>query len=71
MEGSFGPMDPRMPPPDDLTGLEHPYKRYEGSPQWQTLNEAVDALVKNGDLRETTNRVYIVGYLCQALASMK
>jgi hypothetical protein len=71
MEGNFGPMDPKTPQRDDKTGIQHPYKRYEGSPQWQILNEALDALVKNGDVQETTNRVYVVGYLCQALASIE
>jgi hypothetical protein len=71
MEGNFGPMDPKTPQRHDNTGIQHPYKRYEASPQWQILNEALDALVENGDLQETTNRVYVVGYLCQALARIE
>jgi hypothetical protein len=60
-----------MPQHDNEAEINHPYKAHEGTPQWQVLNEALDALVKNGDIKETTNRVYIVGYLCQALASIQ
>ena len=70
MDERFGQMDPKMPPQDDNAELRHAYQTYEGSPHWRSLNAALSALVENGDLQETTNRVYIVGYLCQALAGI-
>jgi hypothetical protein len=48
--------------------IEHPYKKHEGTPNWALLSRAIDDLVANGDLEEKTNRVYVVGYLCQALS---
>jgi len=47
----------------------HPYQKYVPTKLWKVLDRAVDDLVKNRDIVETTNRVYIVGYLCKAVAS--
>lgn len=69
MEGNFGPMDRKMRPQDDNAKIQHAYKKYENTPQWHVVNDAIDALVKNGDIQETTNRVYIVGFLCKMLAA--
>ena len=49
-------------------GLKHPYVQFVDTDAWSILNAALDELVKNGDLVEQTNRDYIVGYLCKALA---
>jgi len=45
----------------------HPYSQYERLSAWKVIEKELDALVKNGDLRETTARPYIVGSLCKAL----
>ncbi len=46
---------------------KHPYEKYESSPIWKTLHSAIGDLVENGDVKETTRREYIVGYLCKQL----
>lgn len=45
----------------------HPYKQYEDGPVWRVLEKGIKALVKNGDLKETTARSHVVGYLAQLL----
>lgn len=50
------------------SSIQHPYKEFEGTARWRLVNRAIDALVKNGDLEEKTNRVYIVGYICHMLS---
>lgn len=47
--------------------MAHPYEKYESTPAWRVIDEAMSALVKNRDLHETTARQYIVGYLCKQL----
>lgn len=34
---------------------------------WKIVDEAINDLVKNRDLIETTRRDYIVGYICEKL----
>jgi hypothetical protein len=50
---------------------QHPYKKFEGSVLWRTVEKQIGALVKNGDLKELTAREYIVGSICRALAGSK
>ena len=45
----------------------HPYAEFEETGLWNALNEGIGRLVENQDLKETTPRVYIVGYLCEVL----
>jgi hypothetical protein len=45
----------------------HPYTNYESQELWRKLDEAIQALVTNGDLVEQTDHNYIVGYLCKVL----
>ena len=47
----------------------HPYREFEGTTLWNRVNKAVSALVKNGDIKETTRREYIVGYVCKAIGT--
>lgn len=44
-----------------------PYEYLRHSPYWATLEEGIEELVKNGDLRELTERDYVVGYLVKCL----
>jgi hypothetical protein len=46
---------------------KHPYIQYEALAVWGVISRAVDELVDNQDLQETTARQYIVGSLCKAL----
>jgi hypothetical protein len=52
--------------PDNIS-MSHPYTRFESDPLWPLLEQAIADLAANRDLQETTDRAYIVGYLCQVL----
>lgn len=52
-----------------MSNDEHPYKKFEGTENWEIVERAVNNLVSNGDLIEQTARTYIVGYICESLAS--
>ena len=45
----------------------HPYKRFEGTSLWRSVEKQIAALVNNGDLKELTAREYVVGSICQAI----
>ena len=47
---------------------QHPYVQFEGTSVWSALDAALTALVQNGDVIEQTDRRYILGSLCKALA---
>ena len=47
---------------------KRPYVEYEGSKEWRILDAEMTKLVRNNDLIEQTDRRYIVGALCKALA---
>jgi len=44
-----------------------PYETQKGTPVWRIVDNAINDLVKNKDLVETTHRDYIVGYICEKL----
>jgi hypothetical protein len=46
----------------------HPYEQFESTNAWRVIDAALSSLVEHGDLKETTARRYIVGFLCQALS---
>lgn len=47
--------------------MNHPYKKYMALKAWSVIDKEIDSLVNNGDLKEETQRAYIVGSLCHAL----
>jgi hypothetical protein len=47
---------------------QHPYIEFEGTKAWKVLDAELSTLVGNGDVIEQTDRRYIVGSLCKALA---
>ena len=47
---------------------DYPYKLFETKKIWKIVNKAIDDLVKNQDIKETTHRRYIVGYICKLLS---
>lgn len=51
-----------------VAGSNRVYERYENDDAWMVLNDAVAALVQNGDIKESTTRHHIVGFLCKCLA---
>ncbi len=44
---------------------EFPYIEFESTELWSVINQAIEDLVENTDIIETTDRKYIVGYLCK------
>ena len=47
--------------------MSHPYHELEAMPAWKIVDEAISALVANQDIKEATDRCYIVGYLIKCL----
>lgn len=45
----------------------HPYKEFEKTELWKAVNKGIRDLVENQDLKEITQREYVVGYLCKVL----
>lgn len=48
-----------------------PYDMYRSSALWKPLEQGIADLVENQDIQETTDRYYIVGYLCKILSRQK
>jgi hypothetical protein len=48
-----------------------PYEAFRGTPAWETIDKAINDLVENGDIVETTRRDYIVGCICEKLQNEK
>ena len=44
-----------------------PYGKFEALAAWNIVNDALEKLVQNGDLTETTDRRYIAGYILNKL----
>jgi hypothetical protein len=49
----------------------HPYKEFQNTRLWKVLDEGIRHLAENKDLKESTAREYIVGYLCKLLMGCK
>jgi hypothetical protein len=50
---------------------EFPYKKFQATEAWSVVDDAVEQLVKNKDLVETTARRYIVGFILKQLDDSK
>ena len=44
-----------------------PYERFRGTQLWNDLTKAVNDLAENQDIKELTQRDYIIGYLCKCI----
>ncbi len=49
----------------------HPYGEFEGTRLWKTIEKGVRDLVRNKDIKEMTQREYVVGYLCKLLSQQE
>jgi hypothetical protein len=49
----------------------HPYFEFKGSKLWKSISAAVADLEKNQDLKTTTDRNYVIGFLCKRLVDQK
>jgi hypothetical protein len=45
----------------------HPYEKLQSMPIWNLVDQAIAALLKNGDIELTTGREYVVGYICKTV----
>jgi len=48
--------------------LEHPYRKFENTPLWKVVEEAISDLKENRDIEVTTRLEYVIGYICERLA---
>lgn len=48
-----------------------PYDKYKNTKNWQTLEKAINSLMKNKDIKIITSQDYVVGYICQVLSLTK
>jgi len=49
--------------------LKHPYTKYQKTEIWELINNALDDLINNQDIKLTTKKDYVVGYICQSIDS--
>ncbi|WP_169744136.1 hypothetical protein [Paenibacillus wynnii] len=48
--------------------MNHPYKSFESTVLWSSIEKGIRDLIDNNDLELNTPIEYVVGYLCEALA---
>ena len=41
------------------------YKQFEGTELWNAVSQCLDDLVENQDIYLTTQKEYVVGYICK------
>ena len=51
--------------------MSHPYVEFEGTMLWKAIDTGIASLEKNGDIKLTTERSYIIGSLCKRLVQKK
>ena len=47
--------------------MPHRYERFEDTPLWRALEDAVGELVDNNDVELRTDKVYVISLLCNRL----
>jgi hypothetical protein len=67
MTNKTGPMIVPKIKTSDNSNQNSLYDQYKNSPLWKTIEKAIDDLVENQDLKETTSRDLIVGYLVKTI----
>jgi hypothetical protein len=53
------------------TPKNHPYTKFENTLLWKVVDTAISDLLENRDVKLSTSREYVVGYLCQQLARQR
>ena len=51
--------------------MKNPYNKFTNSKLWQVISNALDDLIKNQDIKERTNKEYVIGYLCKKIIESK
>lgn len=54
-----------------MTQFSHPYKDLEETEIWKKVSQGIDDLVKNQDINITTQKEYVIGYLCKMIIEIK
>jgi hypothetical protein len=54
-----------------FSDMKFPYRKFEDTELWKTIDTALVELEENRDFHLTTARRYVVGYLCKQLARKK
>ncbi len=49
--------------------MTHPYIELEQTPLWKAIDTAIAELERNRDVKLTTARTHVIGYLCHQLAA--
>jgi hypothetical protein len=47
--------------------MEHPYKEYEKTELWRSIEEALENLIENEDICLQTRPELVIGYLCNKI----
>jgi hypothetical protein len=47
------------------------YAQFANSKLWKAIDKAIADLEKNRDMKLTTNRELVIGYLCKGIAKIK
>lgn len=50
-----------------MKDLKHPYKKYEQTLLWELIEKSIKDLIENKDIELTTNKQYVVGYICKII----
>ena len=50
---------------------KHPYIEYENTPIWIVIDKAIYELEENQDVKLSTAREYVIGYICKQIKSSK
>lgn len=67
MDDRFGQAVPNRKTRKRLPLTGHPYREFADSPTWRSVEAALTALVRNGDLELMTQKEYVIGYICKRL----
>jgi hypothetical protein len=50
-----------------MTTPNHPYTEFEETNLWKFIDKAIDDLIENQDIKLTTKKEYVVGYICKTI----
>ncbi|GHV37116.1 hypothetical protein FACS1894178_8820 [Bacteroidia bacterium] len=51
--------------------LIHPYTKFENTDLWISIESSINDLIDNQDIKLTTRKEYVVGYICKQLSLKK
>jgi hypothetical protein len=48
--------------------MNNPYEQYENTELWKIVENAINQLIKNQDVVLTTQKEYVIGFLCKQIS---